>query len=436
MEIRRKQKKTKRGILYISIIPLCAFIVFLIILICLSGSRGGTTTLRSAEDLQYQLSNRHIYGQNNDNNKELINEYRDPGSIDKALTSFEQSRVAKLRLPRKIETIDGSLPYDIHRCPSSIPKNYPYAWSILDILKHWNPDDTKIPDTIYQGLCAIDWRDPFQRKIAVHYRKNELPFLIKNHPVAWRVADRWSDYDYLYEKLGDKDYRNEYSTNNHMMYWKLSRRRTGPPGWKPPTENVKLSYPDWYQKAKALEDDPDSSSTAEHYYFRLNGGKGGGEQSDEWLFDELTFFENNKQNDVFMVDPASARGINCRFGPRGTIAELHYDESRNIILILHGQKRYILAHPDQCINMELYPYGHPSARHSRINWSDPESWLNDGENFRNGMMNEVVLDAGDAMYLPTHWFHFIVSLSINYQCNARSGTTFEYKNYIRECGFS
>ena len=86
--------------------------------------------------------------------------------------------------------------------------------------------------------------------------------------------------------------------------------------------------------------------------------------------------------------------------------------------------------------MELYPYGHPSARHSRINWSDPESWLNDGENFRNGMMNEVVLDAGDAMYLPTHWFHFIVSLSINYQCNARSGTTFEYKNYIRECGFS
>jgi hypothetical protein len=199
-----------------------------------------------------------------------------------------------------------------------------------------------------------------------------------------------------------------------------------------PTDDARLTFPQWHEKARLLEDDPDSSPTAEHFYFRFSGGKGG---SGSWLFDELTFFNPDTQNDIFMVDPDDARGINCRLGSRGTIAELHYDESRNVILIMHGQKRYILGHPDQCINLELHPQGHPSARHSKINWSDPDSWMHGGEHFRDAMVNEVVLEAGDALYLPTYWFHFIVSLNLNYQCNARSGISYEYQTHIRNCGF-
>jgi len=222
-----------------------------------------------------------------------------------------------------------------------------------------------------------------------------------------------------------------------MMYWKLRQKQKRPFGWNPPTEDVKLSYPDWYRKAKLLEDDPDSSSSSEHFYLRLNGAKKDErEGKNEWLVEkEFPFFNPAIQNDVFMVEPSDARGINCRFGSRGTIAELHYDGSRNNILILQGQKRYILGHPDQCINMELYPPDHPSARHSLIDWTDPESWLQGGKNFKNGMVNEVVLEAGDGMYLPTYWFHFIVSLSLNYQCNARSGTSYEYERHIKKCGF-
>jgi ribosomal protein L16 Arg81 hydroxylase len=57
------------------------------------------------------------------------------------------------------------------------------------------------------------------------------------------------------------------------------------------------------------------------------------------------------------------------------------------------------------------------------------------EYFRNAQVNEVVLEAGDGLYLPTFWFHFIVSLNMNYQCNARSGITYENRKYIRQCGF-
>eukprot|EP00536_Pseudo-nitzschia_multiseries_P009841 jgi/Psemu1/24409/gm1.24409_g len=485
MEIKRKRKKKQ---LSDAILPIgiCLFAVSLTAFVCLHMKLNSVESTnngwmsRPAEDANYQLmknrphqkiqqqkhqhqqqKHQHQHDENKNKNKDRHNgngngngngkyddnddgsksdssdiddgnEFRDPGALDPPITALERSRVAKLRLPRRLETVDKDIPYDVHRCPPRIPENYPYSWSILEVLGKWNPDDTEIPETIHQGLCAIDWSDPEQRKIAVHYRESEVPFIVKNHPVIWKAADRWSDYDYLHSKLGDKPYRNEHSHNNHMMYWKLRGKRKGPPGWKPPTEDIKISFPDWYKKAQALEHDPESSPTTEHFYLRLNAAW---ENAHDWVFKELPFFNPTLQNDIFMVDPTDARGINCRLGSRGTIAEAHYDMSRNFILIMHGQKRYVLGHPDQCINMEMHPQGHPSARHSSINWSSPRSWLKDGDNFKKGLVNEVVLEAGDGLYLPTFWLHFIVSLSLNYQCNARSGITFDYHEHIRKCGF-
>ena len=140
-----------------------------------------------------------------------------------------------------------------------------------------------------------------------------------------------------------------------------------------------------------------------------------------------------------MVDSTQQRGINCRFGMRGSIAEAHFDPTRNWIVLLAGRRRYVLAHPDQCRHLELYPRAHPSGRHSAVNWSTVAVKNNSSESyagpFKNAMVNEVVLQGGDALYLPTYWFHFIVSLNVNYQCNARSGMTTEHVRTIQQCGF-
>ena len=105
-------------------------------------------------------------------------------------------------------------------------------------------------------------------------------------------------------------------------------------------------------------------------------------------------------------------------------------------IVARCAQRYILAHPDQCENLELYPIGHPSARHSRINWSNAYyNWRDSERPFAQAQVNEVVLQAGDMLYLPTFWFHFIVSLNINYQCNSRSGDSLDYEHFISRCGF-
>ena len=75
--------------------------------------------------------------------------------------------------------------------------------------------------------------------------------------------------------------------------------------------------------------------------------------------------------------------------------------------------------------------GHPSSRHSSLNWTN----TSDNELWRSSRVTEVVLQAGDVLYLPTHWFHMIVSLDLNIQCNTRSGIHGKHTKAIEQCGY-
>jgi hypothetical protein len=151
------------------------------------------------------------------------------------------------------------------------------------------------------------------------------------------------------------------------------------------------------------------------------------QQPNHWIFDELTFFQPKKN--FFMVDPSSQRGIHCRFGMRSVISEDHWDGSRNFAATFGGVRRWILNHPNQCKNLFMFKTGHPSARHSMIDWSEPD--YEKYPAFATAQSNEAVMRPGDVLYLPTNWFHYIVSLNVNIQCNTRSGRTAQYDKYVK-----
>jgi hypothetical protein len=48
---------------------------------------------------------------------------------------------------------------------------------------------------------------------------------------------------------------------------------------------------------------------------------------------------------------------------------------------------------------------------------------------------ETVVNAGEVAYLPSNWFHHIISQEFNMQCIARSGHSLQGDDYIEECGF-
>lgn len=331
------------------------------------------------------------------------------------------------------------LGYDIYDCPEYPLPNYPYAWNTLAVLEHWPVNDVRIPDAIHQGLCVFDYNTDYQK--AVNYREAEVPFLVVNDPSVAAAVERWNHPGYLQSVLGDEAHRTEYSENNHFMYFvpvghgnkKNGRKkhRKIPEGWTEPTKMLRMRYADFLRHANTTEPvGPDD----EHWYFRLIGCGTQGDcdkGSSEFLYDELPFFQP-KEN-LYIVDPSKQMGIHCRSGMPGVIAENHFDGSRNAIVVLQGTRRYILSHPEQCGNLALYPKGHPSARHSAVDWTNPD--LTEYPLFANALSNEVVLSPGQVLYLPTDWFHFIVSLEMNFQCNTRSGISENYLGYMDECGF-
>lgn len=334
------------------------------------------------------------------------------------------SYVASNRKPeyRIKDELRSELSYDIYNCPEEPPEHYPMEWPLVTLLDNWNPNDTTKRPGIYQGLCRFDYKTELYK--AERYRKAEKPFLLRNDPEVLRVAERWSQPGYLSDILGNQKYLTEYSETNHLMYFKGNGRKLDK-NWEPPITKIVMTYDEWIEKAtQPLEDmGPDKP----HWYFRVNG-KG---SNNSFLFEELPFFKPEKN--FYIVDEMKTRGINCRFGMNGNIAEAHYDSSRNFVMIFGGKKRYILSHPKSCENLGLYKAPHPSARHSALDWSNPD--LKQFPEFSKAMANEVVLQAGDVLYLPTYWFHFIVSLGLNWQCNARSGVTDHYDQHIEECGF-
>jgi len=397
-----------------------------------------------------------------------------PEAYDK-LVKFTKELHGSLTFPL-VDTGLTKVPYDVFDCPSEPPANYPVQFPLVDLLSNWNPDNVTMnrpAHPIHIGLCIFDYTNRRHYAASLIYRKKELPFVLRYHPEILPTVFRWNHPSYMKELLDIRHLppqRTEYSKNNHFMFWRLPGRNRNknavPHGWQAPTENIELSYQEWLSHANitASKRARTLNKNDEHYYYRLNGcstemldfakdfaltleeGRKphGSTPSDKcpqlFLFDELPYFTPwSIESSDFLIEPQGYRGINCRFGMEGAIAENHFDMTRNFVTVLKGDRRYILSHPNQCGNMALYPKNHPSGRHSIIDWSDIHSdptWKNKfPEFYTKATANEVVLQAGDALYLPTNWMHYIVSLNLNYQCNARSGMTDDYNQEIIDCGF-
>mmetsp|Transcript_385 Transcript_385/g.546 ORF Transcript_385/g.546 Transcript_385/m.546 type:complete len:216 (+) Transcript_385:832-1479(+) len=148
-------------------------------------------------------------------------------------------------------------------------------------------------------------------------------------------------------------------------------------------------------------------------------------------FVNLAFFQ--PRSSIFIKEPKGQRGIHCRFGMPGVIAEAHWDGSRNMIAQFYGRRRYILVDPEDSCDMYLLHRTHPSGRHSQVDWSKPETWDNDFPKFPKMLAHEVIQRPGDFLYLPTYYLHYIISIDRNYQCNSRSGRDDRQTDTVNRC---
>ena len=117
------------------------------------------------------------------------------------------------------------------------------------------------------------------------------------------------------------------------------------------------------------------------------------------------------------TQPAS---INLWAG-RAVVAEAHYDGGRNMVAMLKGAKRYILSPPKDCERLSIIrDKAHPSYRHSTADWSNMDAEVR--RDFSEVSAVDTILRQGEVLYIPSFWFHYIISLDYSIQCNSRSGS--------------
>lgn len=347
--------------------------------------------------------------------------------------------------------------------PRGGPSQYPLLQPMGELLKRWPQDDLEDPpQPIQERLQHFDFQDAEQMEAALKYRELQFPFKVYNVPELTDAKAKWTD-DYLTyhfdgpshfagltqrgkeakEKYGNypRSSGHAQESNDSFFAFFVAKHWNVDTMGPPPTQDVDFSFAKWAKHAR-YADAVRLPSNAKHYYWQ-SGAPSGERQADKshWtmISQDLPSFSNPEPT-FFSFNPSEAKGIQCRFGERGVTAATHYDGGRNMVAMITGAKRYILAPPMECPKLGIVTKKkHPIFRHSLLNFGhinlleseDPDAksmpkaerqWL---EIARDSLAVDTVLKAGEVLYIPSHWFHYIISLQKSAQCNVRSGRDFE-----------
>ena len=330
--------------------------------------------------------------------------------------------------------------------------HYPPLQTLQRLMENW-PQDEDFDGAVYQeSLLHFNYSNPEELSIAERFRDAELPFKLYNIPDIDDASEKWTD-EYLSQMFGTKNTRGhsitvdgvpfaiangraQESTTNFFaffvpLHWYL------PTFGLPPTRNNDWDFATWARHAR-YADSVRLGPGHPHFYWQ-SGVKArerlGPEERKSFITRDLPLLSDTKPNFV-VFHPESQKGIQCRFGERGVVAATHYDGGRNMVAMVTGAKRYILSPPNQCSRLGIFTERtSPIYRHSLLNFGhlngrddasgmspEEQAWL---DRAADSQAVETVLKAGEILYIPSHWFHYIVSVQKSAQCNVRSGVEHE-----------
>ena len=320
--------------------------------------------------------------------------------------------------------------------PSSLG-DYPKLMPLKDIMATWPQDEIDHPpNPIEEVLIHFDFNNHDDMKAAEAFREAKLPFKVTNVPEVVTAGIKWTD-EYVSKHFdthegGVMTEGNAQESPSNFFSW------FQPTAWNveemgiPPTRNNNWSYAQWARHAR-YADRVGLSENRPHFYWQSNAEKEERHLDPKhWTFisKDLPSFSSTTEN-FFLFEPEQQKGIQCRFGERGVTAATHFDGGRNMVAMITGAKRYILSPPRECFRLGIVTTkGNAVYRHSALNFGhiskmdDPDmpeeerEWM---EYAGHSMALSTVLKAGEVLYIPSHWFHYITSLQKSAQCNVRSG---------------
>jgi len=96
-------------------------------------------------------------------------------------------------------------------------------------------------------------------------------------------------------------------------------------------------------------------------------------------------------------------------GPKGTFTPLHHDLTNNLIVQVVGRKRVVMASPAE--TPKLYNRLHVFSDVGNV--IDPELDLSAYPKVADARLHEVVLEPGEALFVPIGWWHQVEALDFS-----------------------
>jgi hypothetical protein len=118
--------------------------------------------------------------------------------------------------------------------------------------------------------------------------------------------------------------------------------------------------------------------------------------------------------DVVVPDvPLAMKAATLWMGSGGNASYLHFDPMENVLAMLQGRKRLVLIPPGQ--TAKVYPIYDPDPLGSAANLRHPD--LTRHPRLQQVPYWEVDLAAGEALFLPLGYWHYVVSSGLNIAVN-------------------
>jgi hypothetical protein len=276
-------------------------------------------------------------------------------------------------------TICSDLP-DLQN-PDAYPE-YPPLKTLGQMMKDW-PQNEDWPGAhqrpIPEGLYHFNYSNPLELEMARRFRDSELPFKLYDIPEVKQATTKWTD-EYvsgnfhgrgLFRGSGPPRAQGQCqeSANNFFAFFQPNLWDVKTMGL-PPVRNNDWSF-SHFAKHAHYADAVALNASKPHFYWQSGVPRDERlKPTSEWTFisRDLPSFSSPTET-FFVFNPESQKGIQCRFGERGVVAATHYDSGRNMIAMVTGAKRYILAPPKECPKLGIVPWKFNAVfRHSLLNF--------------------------------------------------------------------
>eukprot|EP00930_Biecheleria_cincta_P070380 TRINITY_DN58014_c0_g1_i1.p1 TRINITY_DN58014_c0_g1~~TRINITY_DN58014_c0_g1_i1.p1 ORF type:complete len:385 (-),score=44.40 TRINITY_DN58014_c0_g1_i1:138-1268(-) len=241
------------------------------------------------------------------------------------------------------------------------------------------------------------------------------------HPVILRgmrllppALDKWT-LDYLRDQLSSKAMFHAFQAptelNSFTYFFNDSWHADATAHvCGPPTEELSVSFQDFYRKHKEQRTDTHGYSDTNQHYLQdiiMAFDKTGRMTPKEGIKPELA--QDLSELDRATLDQLTKLGDLGRLwgsqlfcSGRGALVPIHFDQSQNLHQQLRGRKRWLLFSPEMAGSFYPFPMYHAMDLRARVDLEHPDfdRYPRLREAFHRGLVAD--LGPGDMLYIPLH----------------------------------